>query len=245
MHGLIGVMTSQWFQRPQFDRNFVNSNVESSSESESMEEDVLDGGTQAKRWQNALNRGEKLVPCACQTFGCLDGTPHYVTRRVWRAHQARDMDEPRNEGEASHQVLQSYDSPLPLLNDEMDDNEELGHEVNALSTHGGLAMNPHELSTDSGASMHGESSDFDDEGFDNDIDDSTENEIGAVEDYPELYYPDSISSASNEATDSDSSEDSFSYEFCEGMCPLYFHCTYDARKCATCLSPAFIQILRN
>ena len=96
--------------------------------------------------------------------------------------------------------------------------------------------------------MHRESSNLDDDdGFDNDIDevDSTENETGAVEDYPELYYRSDSLSSSDEETDSDTSEDSFGYEFCEGMCPLYFHCTYDARKRATCLSPAFIQILRN
>ena len=235
-------MTSQRLQHPPSDRNFSNSNAESSSESDSMVEHVLEGGTQAKRRQNALNRGEKLVPCTCETFGRLDGTPHHVTQRVRRAHQARDINELRNERETSQPILQYHDSP-PLLNDEMyiwNDNEERE----------GLAMNMnlHELSTDSGGSMHRESSNLDDDdGFDNDIDevDSTENETGAVEDYPELYYRSDSLSSSDEETDSDTSEDSFGYEFCEGMCPLYFHCTHDARKRATCLSPEFIQILRN
>ena len=235
-------MTSQRLQRPPSDRNFSNSNAESSSESDSMVENVLEGGTQAKRRQNALNRGEKLVPCTCQTFGRLDGTPHHVTQRVRRAHQARDINELRNERETSQPILQYHDSP-PLLNDEMyiwNDNEERE----------GLAMNMnlHELSTDAEECADGEFSNLNDDALaiGNDIDEvnSTDN-IDAIEDYPELYYRSDSLSSSDEETDSDTSEDSFGYEFCEGMCPLYFHCTYDARKRATCLSPAFIQILRN
>ena len=73
-------MTSQRLQRPSSDRNFNNSNAESSSESESMEENTLKAGTQAKRRQNALNRSEKLVLCVCQTFERSDDVSHHITR---------------------------------------------------------------------------------------------------------------------------------------------------------------------
>lgn len=76
-------MTSQKFQHSSFDRNFINSHVESSFESESMEEDVLKRDIQAKRRQNVLNRGEKLVSCACQSFERLDDALHHVSRWIW------------------------------------------------------------------------------------------------------------------------------------------------------------------
>jgi hypothetical protein len=189
-----------------------------------MEENTLEVGTLAKRRQNALNRGEKLVPCTCQTFGRPDGVPHHVTQRVRRAHQKLDVDEPRNKTATSHQVIQYHNSPPPLLDDEMDvwnDNEELsGHDVNAFSEHKGLAMNLYKLSTDSGGSADGEFSNLNDDAFSNDIDevDSTDNETCNIEDYPELYYRPGSLSSGDEVTNSETSEDSFGYEYCEGMC---------------------------
>jgi hypothetical protein len=58
-----------------------------------------------------------LVPCACLTYGGLDGAPHYVTQRVRRAHRKRD-NENSNPGTAN--PFTSDDTPtLPFLFEEM------------------------------------------------------------------------------------------------------------------------------